>query len=229
MNIHIEHLTHTYAGRNLEARTVLDIDQWSLAEGTQALLHGISGSGKTTLMNIVAGLLPPTSGQVRLADQEIYALPEAERDRFRARHIGYIFQIHLLVPTLNALENVEMPLVFARELSASQRRAQAMELLDQMGLAEYVRHRPVQLSAGQRLRVAVARALVNRPSLLLADEPTAALDSENALIVMDLVQRICREQDATLLVASHDPALNERFERVVDLQAGRLVDERVLA
>ena len=177
MNIRIENLRHTYASEGLQARTVLDIGRWQAHQSEQVLLRGISGSGKTTFLNVVSGLLPPTEGEVWLDESAIYDLHEAERDRLRARRIGYVFQIHLLVPTLTAVENVEMPLVFARELAAADRRSRAAEILGEVGLGDFLKHRPAQLSAGQRLRVAVARALVNHPDLLLADEPTAALDA----------------------------------------------------
>ncbi|MEZ4860371.1 MAG: ABC transporter ATP-binding protein [Caldilineaceae bacterium] len=223
MKICVEELRQTYTGRGIELRTVLTLPHWSVPTGAQVLLRGVSGSGKTTLLNILAGLLPPSAGKVWLDEQMIYDLPEAQRDRLRAQRIGYVFQIHLLVPTLTALENVEMPLVFGGKFSTAQRRQQATALLDAVGLGDFRKHRPVQLSVGQRLRVAVARALVNRPALLLADEPTAALDRTAGDLVMDLIQRLCREAGTTLLVASHDPALEMRFDQVVTLQNGVIV------
>ena len=222
MDLVVENLRHTYVAPALEARTVLDIDLWHVAAGEQVLLRGVSGSGKTTLLNILAGLLPPSEGAVWLGGHALYALRESERDRLRATTIGYVFQMHHLAPMLSALENVEMPLVFGRQLNARERQVRARELLAAVGLAEYDRHRPVQLSAGQRQRAAVARALAARPALVLADEPTAALDVQSAAIVMDLLQDHCRRQGATLLVASHDLAMTARFERVVDLQMGAL-------
>jgi ABC-type lipoprotein export system ATPase subunit len=222
MDVQLQQLRHTYAASGLEARTVLMIDDWHAASGAQILLRGVSGSGKTTLLNILAGLLPPTTGVVRCGGQSIYALPENERDRLRATTIGYIFQMHHLAPTLSALENVEMPLVFGRKLNASARTARARELLDSVGLRDFHRHRPMQLSTGQRLRVAVARALAAQPALVLADEPTAALDAESSHAVMDLLQESCRRAGATLIVASHDPALATRFDRIVDLRNGGL-------
>lgn len=222
MDLRVEGLRHVYSGRGLEARPVLAIEQWGLAAGEQALLRGISGSGKTTLFNILAGLLRPTAGQVWLGKQSLYALPEAARDEFRAGRIGYIFQSHLLVPNLTALENVVMPMAFAGKWMIAERRQRAADLLGQVGLAEFARHRPAQLSAGQRLRVAVVRALANAPQLVLADEPTAALDPASASQVMDLLQDACRQHGAILLVASHDPALNGRFERIFDLRDGQL-------
>ena len=222
MDLVVENLRHTYAAPALEARTVLDIDLWHVAAGEQVLLRGVSGSGKTTLLNILAGLLPPSRGTVWLGGHALYALRESDRDRLRATTIGYVFQMHHLAPTLSSLENVEMPLVFGGRLAARERTLRARELLAAVGLAEFDRHRPVQLSTGQRLRVAVARALAARPALVLADEPTAALDGQAGAIVMDLLQEHCRRYGATLLVASHDPAMAARFDRVVDLRSGAL-------
>jgi len=222
MDIQIERLRHAYVAPDLEARTVLDIDAWCAAAGEQVLLRGVSGSGKTTLLNILAGLLPPSVGTVRLGEHTLYTLRESERDRLRATTIGYIFQMHHLAPMLSTLENVEMPLVFGRTLRAGERRARARELLAAVGLSDFERHRPVQLSTGQRLRVAVARALAAQPNLVLADEPTAALDADAGEVVMDLLQATCHRYHATLIVASHDPALATRFDRIVDLYNGGL-------
>jgi putative ABC transport system ATP-binding protein len=222
MNIRIDDLRYTYRRAHIEDRTVLDIAQWAVEAGTHVLLRGISGSGKTTLLNILAGLLPPTRGSVRINEQEIYRLTEAMRDRLRTQAIGYVFQTHLLVPTLSAAENVEMPLILAEMTRGVERRRRVMELLERVGLADFARHRPVQLSAGQRVRVAVARALVNQPQLLLADEPTAALDSANAKAIMELLHERARADSATLIVASHDPNLAAHFDRIYDLQMGTL-------
>lgn len=230
INIRVEELQHTYrskqqGGQGMEPRTVLTIPKWTVAAGDHLLLKGISGSGKTTLLNVLAGLQPPTTGRVWLNDDLLYALSEAKRDQLRARYIGYVFQIHLLVPTLTALENVEMPLVFAGKLRGKQRRERAAELLTEVGLGDFLRHRPVQLSVGQRLRVSIARALVNHPALLLADEPTAALDVEAGRQVMELMQQVCRTTQTTLIVASHDPALTARFEQIITLQNGAIVHD----
>ncbi|GAB4527622.1 MAG: ABC transporter ATP-binding protein [Anaerolineae bacterium] len=222
MTIRFEQLTHIYKSPAAEPRKVLDIPEWRIAAGEQLLLRGVSGSGKTTLFNITAGLLRPTTGTVRFDDQSLYALPEAARDRFRARNIGYIFQTHYLLNTLTALENVVMPMAFGQAVPRGQWRARARDLLGQVGLGDHVDYRPAQMSTGQRMRVAVARALVNQPRLVLADEPTASLDEQSAQVVMALIQQTCRETNATLLVASHDPALQARFAQVVHLHAGEL-------
>ncbi len=225
MKIQIDHLHHRYQSSGLEPRTVLSIDHWLVEPAAQILLRGVSGSGKTTLFNILAGLLQPSTGTLLLDQQNLYTLPEAQRDRWRARYVGYVFQMHLLVPNLSAQENIEMALVFAGTTRPGERTRRAREILDQVGLADFARHRPAQLSMGQRLRVSIARALVNRPSLLLADEPTAALDSEAGNLVMELMQQICREHNATLLVASHDPALGSRFAQTIFLRNGRIEGE----
>lgn len=223
MDIRIEQLRHTYQAPGLQDRTVLDIAAWQAPAGAHILVRGISGSGKTTLLNILAGLLTPTAGTVQLGRVDLYGLRESQRDHVRATMIGYVFQMHHLAPTLSALENVEMPLVFGRLLDGSARRARAMQLLGDVGLQEYAHHRPVQLSTGQRLRVAVARALAAQPAIVLADEPTAALDEQSSVLVMTLLQESCQQHKATLIVASHDPALAHRFDSVVDLHGGVLL------
>ncbi len=220
--LHLEALSHIYQDAGRESRAIFNIGDWALQPGDQVLLRGVSGSGKTTLLNIVAGLLTPTSGSVRLEGTDLYSLPEAARDRFRAAHIGYMFQSHNLIPALPALENVIMPMAFARRLPRKAWVTRARDLLAAVGLADYAHRRPAQLSAGQRLRVSAARALANAPRLILADEPTAALDAENAAAVIELFQAACREVNGVLIVASHDPALAERFPICVDLRAGRL-------
>lgn len=225
MNIYFKNLGHTYVSPQGEARTVLHIPEWQIANGEQILLRGVSGSGKTTLFNIMAGLLAPTEGQIAYDSQDLYALSPKKRDRFRAQMIGYIFQNHYLISSMSALENVVMPMAFAGKYPRSQWRDRAMVLLDRMGLGDYMDYRPAQLSTGQRLRVAVARGLANMPPVLLCDEPTAALDPESAENVMNFIQETCVEEKTILVVASHDPALNERFDEVVYLKAGEISEE----
>jgi putative ABC transport system ATP-binding protein len=224
MRVEISGLRHTYAGHGLEERNVLRIDEWQAESGSSWLLHGVSGSGKTTFLNIIAGLLPPSAGSVRLDGRDIYSESESQRDRRRASQIGYVYQVQLLVPILSAQENVEMALVYGSSLSAAERRERAREMLAHVDLAGFERHRPAQLSVGQRLRVAVARALAAEPPLLLADEPTAALDVEAARVVVDLLMAYQSRRAATLLVASHDPALDQHFARRSNLVEGGLVE-----
>lgn len=222
MKLSINNLRHVYQTPGLNDNIILKIKSWNVESNSQILLRGISGSGKTTLLNILAGLMTPTQGTVSIDSQSLYALPEAKRDSYRANYIGYIFQTHLLAPHMTAQENVEMPLVFGGQVAAKTRRERATELLRQVGLGNHLRKRPAQLSVGQRLRVAVARALISTPKLLLADEPTASLDDRSSNVVMDLIQTYCESQQAILIIASHDPLLAPRFQRIVDLRDGML-------
>ncbi len=222
--IRLQNVVHTYRDSGLSARTVLNIPLWQADAGEHILLRGQSGSGKTTLLNILAGLLTPTQGEVTIAGQVINTLSEAKRDRFRAQHIGYVFQTHNLL-SFSALENVEMPLAFVGERPAL-RRQKAREALAQVGLSDWAANYPHQLSAGQRLRVAVARASVSTPEILLADEPTAALDPDLAAQIMDLIQLVCHQRNATLIVASHDPSIVTRFPRIIELRSTELIESQ---
>jgi putative ABC transport system ATP-binding protein len=216
-SLRLEQVTHVYPTPEGADQPLLSIDAWCFEPGQQVLLRGVSGSGKTTLLNIIAGLLQPTTGIISLGAQSIYALPEADRDRFRATFIGYAFQNHLLLPAWTALENVMLPLRFAGRFPQREWKPRATVLLERVGMHRHLNHRPRQLSTGQRLRVAIARALVNEPGLLLADEPTAALDSGAGETVISLMQEICAATQAILLVASHDPALSSHFSITLDL------------
>lgn len=219
MKLRLDDLHHTYAGAE---QPVLSIGDHVFASGSQTLLRGVSGSGKTTLLNIIAGLLPPTQGGIFYDDDAIYARSEAQRDLLRTRTVGYAFQNHHLLPSLTAQENVAMPLAFAG-MNRALRNKRALALLEQLGLAAYAHRYPRSLSTGQRLRVAITRALANEPLLLLADEPTAALDADAGREVLDLMQTECRKRSATLLIASHDPSLEARFADILDIRAGRLL------
>lgn len=221
MDICVENLLHTYTAPDLEARTVLDIDVWHVPAGAQVLLRGVSVSGKTTLLNILAGLLPPTAGTVWLGSHSLFALRGSEHDHLRATTIGYIFQMHHLARCSRPSRMLRCRSSSAAR-SSQANAARARELLASVGLSEFDRRRPVQLSTGQRLRVAVARALAARPAIVLADEPTAALDELSGAVVMDLLQESCRQRGATLIVASHDPALAHRFDQAVDIHNGVL-------
>jgi putative ABC transport system ATP-binding protein len=228
MSLQLTQLSHTYRSKGLEERTILQtIPQFTFPAGSQWLVRGVSGSGKTTLFNILAGLLRPTQGEVTLNQQPLYTLSEAQRDQFRTRHIGYIFQQHYLLPHLTAGENVMMPLAFAG-VNGTERPERAQKLLAQVGLAEFAKHYPHQLSTGQRLRVAVVRALANNPVLVLADEPTAALDQPAGAQVLDLLQHSCQQNNAILLVASHDPAVSGRFAHQLELDRG-VLSKKVLS
>lgn len=223
MSLITQNLSHRYPEMGQERPDVLRDIGFQLAGAEQLLLRGISGSGKTTLINIVAGLLTPTSGSVSLNGTQLYGLTESDRDKFRRETIGYVFQTHHLLPILNAWENVAMPLAFAG-ISTKDRKSKAIELLEQVGLGGLEGSRPSQLSTGQRQRVAIARALVHTPSLILADEPTASLDADNAENVINLLKTTCQAHNTTLIVASHDPTLAQSFNRIVDLTYGKWIE-----
>lgn len=192
---------------------VVDVPRFALDEKAQVALSGASGLGKTTLLHLIAGILKPDAGTVRLDGVEVSALPESERDRLRATRIGYIFQSFHLLPGFSCLENLLVAMTFG----AGADRARAEALLRRVGLGERLHHHPRQLSTGQQQRVAVARALANRPRLVLADEPTGNLDQANSREVLRLIRETCAENNAALLLVTHDPEVLARFETVIAL------------
>ncbi|MCZ7646701.1 MAG: ABC transporter ATP-binding protein [Planctomycetota bacterium] len=200
----------TPAGEKL---TVLDVPGFTLDSGAQAALRGSSGSGKTTLLHCIAGILAPDRGRIAVAGEDLTGLGEAERDRVRALNIGYIFQTFNLLQGYTALENVALGMMFGRGVDEGF----ARNLLERVGLGERLHYRPRQLSVGQQQRVAVARALANRPKLVLADEPTGNLDPQSARESLELIRSTCREQEAALLLVSHDREVLGAFERVEEL------------
>jgi ABC-type lipoprotein export system ATPase subunit len=189
---------------------VVDVPAFSLEAGAQAALRGESGSGKTTFLHLIAGILAPDAGRIELAGRDVAALGEAARDRLRAETVGYIFQTFNLLQGHTVLENVELGMAFGRGVD----RAHAEALLRRVGLGDKLRHYPRQLSTGQQQRVAVARALANRPKLVLADEPTGNLDAKNGREALALIREVCRENGAALLLVSHDEGVLGQFENV---------------
>jgi lipoprotein-releasing system ATP-binding protein len=193
----------------------------TLAAGESAVVMGPSGSGKSTLLNILGTLEPPTGGRVTIAGCNPFDLPEAELARFRNQRIGFVFQDHHLLGQCNVLENVLLPtLASAGRPDAAGR---ARELLQRVGLADRLDHRPAELSGGERQRVAIARALINRPAVLLADEPTGNLDHKTADRIATLLAEVHRDQKVTLLVVTHNQELAARFTRRFDVVDGTLV------
>jgi len=219
--LRLDRLTKSFRAPDGAHTAVIDIPTFTLAPGEQVALRGSSGSGKTTLLHLVAGILTPDAGEVWVAGRDMAALPEAARDQWRAATIGYVFQTFNLLQGYTAFENVLLGMMFGRGADA----ARAASLLDRVGLSHRRDYRPRQLSVGQQQRVAVARALANRPTLVLADEPTGNLDPRHAAEAIALIQRACREEGAALLLVSHDPAVLARFDRVEDLAVvNRAVD-----
>jgi ABC-type lipoprotein export system ATPase subunit len=211
--LEIEQLRFRYPG---EGPWVVDVGSFRLGAGEQALLTGRSGRGKSTLLYLVAGLMEPSEGRVRVRGEDVHALRGHRRDQFRGREIGMIFQTFNLLQGFSAAENVMLALMFS-DVPRAEHARRARELLAHLGV-ERPDAPPEQLSIGQQQRVAVARAVACRPRLVLADEPTASLDPENAAGAMDLIQSACRESGAALLCVSHDPAMAERFERRASLE-----------
>jgi putative ABC transport system ATP-binding protein len=194
---------------------ILDIREFRVAAGEQVVLMGRSGCGKTTLLHCIAGIGRPDSGVVEIDGLDITRLSEAGRDRFRADKIGYVFQTFNLLPGFSALENVLLGMSFAGKRVDS---ARAKDLLSRVGLGHRLAHRPTALSVGEQQRVAVARALANRPKLLLADEPTANVDTAHQQQIIDLVRNTCRDENVALVMVTHTPEVAEQFERVERLE-----------
>jgi len=206
----ISNLIKTYASPEGGTHTVVDVPEFSLEEAQQVGLRGESGSGKTTFLNLIAGILKPDSGHVLIDGRAMSDLGEAARDRLRATTIGYIFQTFNLLQGFTCLENVLLGMSFGPGAD----REFATALLKRVGLESRLNHYPKQLSTGQQQRVAVARALANRPKLVLADEPTGNLDPRNSRESLQLIREACRENGAALLLVSHDQPVLEQFEEV---------------
>jgi putative ABC transport system ATP-binding protein len=220
--IELRDVTKSYKRDAIEI-PVLERVSISVPEGDFLGLMGPSGSGKSTLLNLLAGIDRPTRGAVRIGDTEISSLSESALAAWRARHIGFIFQLYNLIPVLTAFENVELPLLLTN-LSKKQRREHVMTALGIVGLSDREKHYPRQLSGGQEQRVAIARAIVTDPTLLLADEPTGDLDAKSAGEVLTLLQRLNEEYKKTIVMVTHDPHAAERAKRVLHLEKGTLVE-----
>ena len=200
----------------------------SVPRGDFLALMGPSGSGKTTLLNLIAGIDRPTSGSIFVDGRQISNFNETELASWRARHVGFIFQLYNLIPVLNAFENVELPLLLTK-LSKKQRREHVETALRIVGLGDRMFHYPRQLSGGQEQRVAIARAIVTDPTIIVADEPTGDLDAKNAQETLDLLQRLNKEFDKTIVMVTHDPKAAQHANRTLHLEKGLLVDSEELA
>jgi putative ABC transport system ATP-binding protein len=216
--VEVDGVSKTYDGR---VRALQDVSL-RLQAGDFAALTGPSGSGKSTLLNLIGSLDSPDTGTIVVDGQRVDRLEHPHR--FRLDVIGFVFQFHHLLPMLTARENVEVPLI-AASVPIAERHQRAEELLGEVGLAARAGHLPSQLSGGERQRVAVARALANRPRLLLADEPTGALDSVAGERILDLLGRLREAYGMTMVVVSYDPGIGERAERMLRLEDGRIVED----
>jgi putative ABC transport system ATP-binding protein len=218
--IEVVDLFKSYQRDSLEIPVLRNISL-KIAEGDFLAFMGPSGSGKTTLLNLIAGIDKPTSGKILIGDTDITELSETELAVWRSHNIGFIFQFYNLIPVLTALENVELPLILT-PLSRKERRSHAETALEVVGLGERMHHYPRQLSGGQEQRVAIARAIATDPAILVADEPTGDLDKVSAEEVLELMHRLNRELNKTILMVTHDPRAAERARSVRNLDKGEL-------
>jgi putative ABC transport system ATP-binding protein len=215
-----ESLGRDYEDGGSVVHALRDVDL-RIRDGILAVVHGRSGSGKTTLLNMIGGLDRPTHGRVWVAGDEISAKGEDALVELRRERIGFVFQSFGLIPILSAAENIEVPLRL-RKVDPEERGRRVLELLELVGLAGRAKHRPYELSGGEQQRVAICRALANRPRLLIADEPTAQLDSGNALTIMELVRELVASEGVSAIVATHDPLLLDVADEIVELRDGRI-------
>ena len=196
---------------------------FAVARGEMVAIMGPSGCGKTTLLNCLSGLDDFDAGEVRIAGTRLRDMSDNQKTEYRARQMGFVFQVYNLLPVLNAVENVELPLLVSG-VSPGEARKRALAALELVSLADWARHRPGELSGGQRQRVTVARALVNNPEIVWADEPTGALDSEAANDIMDLMCRLNKEKSQTVVLVTHAPEVGERANRIVRMRDGQIED-----
>jgi putative ABC transport system ATP-binding protein len=222
--IRLNEVKRTY-GAGLAACDALRGITMEIRAGAFTALAGPSGSGKTSLLNIIGGLDTPSAGMVLVEGRNLSAMSDAELSEFRLRLVGFVFQNFSLVPVLSVAENVEFPLLFRREMGASERRGRVAKILERFGLEGKERRRPDELSGGERQRVALARALAGEPPIILADEPTANLDQDAGTNVIELMRSLNRERGTTFLYATHDPQLLSLADSVLKLRNGRLEDE----
>ena len=208
---------HRKGRERVHALDGIDLD---VAEKGMVAIVGASGSGKSSLLHVIGAMDRPSSGQLRVAGQDLSTLPEAGLTRFRRQTVGFVFQAFNLIPNLTAVENVMLPMEF-NGVSASERRDRASSLLERVGLGKRLGHRPRELSGGEQQRVAIARALANDPPLVLADEPTGNLDSKTGQLIYELLKEIARER--TVVVVTHAEALAQMADRIVHIKDGRLV------
>ncbi len=218
----IENLSKSYIRGTQEIRVLNDVSL-TVRRSEFLSLMGPSGSGKTTLLNLIAGIDRPNSGRIVVGDTNIVTLSEAELSKWRASNVGFIFQFYNLIPVLDALENVELPLLLT-SLSKSERRNHATVALEAVGLSDRLDHYPGELSGGQQQRVAIARAIVTDPLLIVADEPTGDLDKKSATDVLDLLGQLNGEFEKTIIMVTHDPRAARKSETVLFLDKGVLTD-----
>jgi putative ABC transport system ATP-binding protein len=224
--IRAEAVDKTYDTGKVEVHALRDVT-FSVPRGEMVAIMGPSGSGKTTLLNCLSGLDAIDSGDVVIEGVSLKQMSDRERTDYRARRMGFVFQFYNLMPVLTAVENVELPLLVSR-VGGKEARRRALAALELVGLGDRGDHLPDELSGGQRQRVTIARALVNDPAIVWADEPTGDLDSENAQEVVDLMRQLNRERGLTFLIVTHDIAVGRATDRIVRMVDGQIVEEQYL-
>ena len=225
--IECRQLTRTYRRGSEEITPLKDLDL-DIESGGFVALMGPSGSGKTTLLNLLAGIDRPTAGSLVIGGEAIEKRSRSALARWRAEHVGYIFQLYNLVPVLTAYENIELPLLL-QNLSRRERHDRVTAAMDAVGISDRHEHYPRQLSGGQEQRVAIARAIVTEPTILLADEPTGDLDRETGTAIMDLLARLNQAQGRTIIMVTHDPRTTDWARTTLHLEKGQLVEQSVEA
>jgi ABC-type lipoprotein export system ATPase subunit len=211
-------LKKTYVTGPVRVEALRGVD-FSVAEGDMVAIMGPSGCGKTTLLNCLSGLDDFDAGEIRIGGTSLRAMSDNEKTSYRAKQMGFVFQVYNLLPVLSAVENIELPLLVSG-VRPGESRKRALAALDDVGLRDWARHRPAELSGGQRQRVTVARSLVNNPKIVFADEPTGALDSESANDIMDLICRLNQELGQTVVMVTHAIEVGERANRIVRMRDG---------
>ena len=213
----------TYDTGNVQVHALRGVDL-NVRQGDMVAIMGPSGCGKTTLLNCLSGLDEIDSGEAIIEGVELHRLPDDQRSEYRARRMGFVFQLYNLLPVLSAVENVELPLLVS-DTGAREARKRALEFLDLVGLGDRAQHLPAELSGGQRQRVTIARALVNQPAIIWADEPTGDLDSETAGEIIDLMSGLNRSNGQTFVLVTHSQEVGERAHRIVLMRDGLIVDD----
>jgi len=224
--IQVENLVKTYQLGKVSIPALRGIS-FDVAKGEFLVVMGPSGSGKTTLLNLIGAIDKPTSGRISIDGRDITTLGEGELTKLRRHKIGFIFQFYNLIPALTALENVELPMLTA-SVSRKTASKRALQLLETVGLAERVGHLPDELSGGEQQRVAIARALANKPSVILADEPTGDLDTKTGMEVVQVLYDTSKEENATVVVVTHDPMITEKADRILQMRDGNIIGEKRL-
>jgi lipoprotein-releasing system ATP-binding protein len=217
------HLAKSFTEANSHLEVLTDVNL-TVNSGDRIAIVGVSGSGKTTLLQLLGGLDSPTKGSVSIAGKDVSQLSEKARGELRNESLGFVYQFHHLLPEFSALENVAMPLLI-RRMPIQQARQAAQEMLQRVGLGHRLTHRPAQLSGGERQRAAIARALVTRPKVVLADEPTGNLDGANAQYIFELMLELNQEFNTALVIVTHAMELASKMQRVLTLREGRLVEQ----